>query len=120
MLTLQGQLRIPPETTQSQDFLSKSIIAYNLTVNISILNFTGQGKPTGFQEQASVVVETVTKTSSMSKFASFAPFTSDASKVTVEGNGIKKGFRNKQCTFNVDCSHAGTYNVGFYYKPDSE
>ncbi|XP_052780237.1 filamin-A-like isoform X2 [Mya arenaria] len=67
----------------------------------------GQGKPSGFQEQASVVVETVTKTSSMSKFASFAPFVSDASKVTVEGNGLKKGFRNKQCTFNVDCSHAG-------------
>ncbi|XP_053377764.1 filamin-A-like isoform X5 [Mercenaria mercenaria] len=67
----------------------------------------GQGKPSGFQEQASVVVETVTKTSSMSKFASFMPFVSDASKVTVEGNGIKKGYRNKQCTFNVDTSQAG-------------
>ncbi|KAL4226921.1 hypothetical protein ACF0H5_014899 [Mactra antiquata] len=67
----------------------------------------GQGKPTGFQEQASVVVETVTKTSSMSKFASFPPFKSDASKVTVEGNGLKKGYRNKQCTFNVDTSQAG-------------
>ncbi|XP_052286873.1 filamin-A-like isoform X5 [Dreissena polymorpha] len=67
----------------------------------------GKGKPSGFQEQASVVVETVTKTSSMSKFASFAPFVSDASKVTVEGNALKRGYRNKQCVFSVDTSNAG-------------
>lgn len=67
----------------------------------------GQGRPTGFQEQASVVVETVTKTSVMSKFASIPPFQSDASKVVCDGNGLKKGYRNKQCTFNVDTSQAG-------------
>ena len=69
--------------------------------------FSGQGKPSGYQEQASVVVETVTKTSIMSKFASLQPFESDASKVICDGNGLKKGYRNKQCTFNVDCSKAG-------------
>lgn len=71
---------------------------------------SGTGKATGFQEQASVVVETVTKTSVMSKFASLPPFVSDASKVTCEGNGLKKGYRNKQCTFNVDTSQAGKHS----------
>jgi hypothetical protein len=47
----------------------------------------------------------------MSKFASFPPFVSDASKVTVDGNGVKKGYRNKQCTFNVDTSQAGKYEI---------
>lgn len=73
-------------------------------------SIAGQGKPSGFQEQTSVVVETVTKTSSMSKFASFPPMTGDAEKVRVEGNGLKKGYRNKQCSFSVDTSQAGKYS----------
>lgn len=77
---------------------------------MSYVNTSGQGKPSGFQEQTSVVVETVTKTSSMSKFASFPPMTGDAEKVKVEGNGLKRGYRNKQCTFNVDTSQAGKWN----------
>ena len=87
-------------------------VIFNKVLTSTITSFCyilGQGKPSGFQEQASVVVETVTKTSSMSKFAHFPPFVSDASKVTVDGNGVKKGFRNKQCSFNVDTSQAGKY-----------
>ncbi|KAL3851735.1 hypothetical protein ACJMK2_015452 [Sinanodonta woodiana] len=67
----------------------------------------GQGQASVYQEQASVVVETVTKTSIMSKFAGLQAFQSDASKVTAEGHGLKKAFRNKQTAFTVDTSRAG-------------
>nr|XP_022299044.1 filamin-A-like isoform X13 [Crassostrea virginica] len=67
----------------------------------------GQGKPSGYHEQASVVVETVTKTSVMSKFSGLQKFQSDASRCTAEGNGLKKAFRGKQATFSVDTSQAG-------------
>lgn len=56
-----------------------------------------------------VVVETVTKTSVMSKFQAIPQFKSDASRVTCEGNGLKKAFRGKQATFNVDTSNAGMF-----------
>ena len=45
----------------------------------------------------------------MSKFASMPAMKGDASKVTVDGNGLKKGYRNKQCSFNVDTSKAGKW-----------
>ncbi|XP_061187564.1 filamin-A-like isoform X11 [Saccostrea echinata] len=67
----------------------------------------GPGKPSGYHEQASVVVETVTKTSVMSKFSGLQKFQSDASRCTAEGMGLKKAFRGKQATFSVDTSQAG-------------
>ena len=67
----------------------------------------GPGQATGIQEQASCVVETVTKTSIMSKFSSLPKFESDASRVTCEGNGLKKAFRGKQSVFTVDTSMGG-------------
>lgn len=73
--------------------------------------FKGQGKPSGYHEQASVVVETVTKTSVMSKFSGLQKFQSDASRCTAEGNGLKKAFRGKQATFSVDTSQAGKCGV---------
>ncbi|KAL5013398.1 hypothetical protein ScPMuIL_007668 [Solemya velum] len=66
-----------------------------------------QGQVTGIQEQASVVVETVTKTSIMSRFSGLQKFESDASRVACEGNGLKKAYRGKQSTFTVDTSNAG-------------
>ncbi|XP_063405530.1 filamin-B-like isoform X4 [Mytilus trossulus] len=54
-----------------------------------------------------VVVETVTKTSIMSKFSALPKFQSEASRVTCEGNGLKKAFRGKQATFNVDVTNGG-------------
>ena len=73
--------------------------------------FEGQGKPSGYHEQASVVVETVTKTSVMSKFSGLQKFQSDASRCTAEGNGLKKAFRGKQATFSVDTSQAGRCQI---------
>ena len=52
----------------------------------------------------------------MSKFASLPPLVSDASRVTCDGNGLKRGYRNKQCTFNVDTSHAGEGEIFCFKK----
>ncbi|KAK6175823.1 hypothetical protein SNE40_014209 [Patella caerulea] len=67
----------------------------------------GPGRGSGLQEQASVVVETVTKTSTTTKFSGIQRFSSDASKVTCKGNGLQNAFRNKQSTFTVDTTGAG-------------
>ncbi|XP_012939324.2 filamin-A-like [Aplysia californica] len=67
----------------------------------------GQGQPSAMQEHASVVVETVTKTSTTTRFSGIQRFSSDASKVTAKGNGLTKAFRGKTATFTVDASGAG-------------
>ncbi|CAG0910817.1 unnamed protein product, partial [Cyprideis torosa] len=59
-------------------------------------------------ETSSVVVETITKHSNEEIEKSLLPkFTSDASKVTVRGMGLKKAYINKQNTFNVSAEAAG-------------
>ncbi|XP_038047783.1 filamin-B-like isoform X2 [Patiria miniata] len=55
-------------------------------------------------EQANVTVETVVKTTQTS---SMPIFSSDASKVTSTGVGLKKAFINKKCQFSVNCSEGG-------------
>ncbi|XP_056000448.1 filamin-A-like isoform X18 [Ostrea edulis] len=89
---------------------------YMITIRYSGVNIAGSpfkakiegpGKPSGYHEQASVVVETVTKTSVMSKFSGLQKFQSDANRCTAEGMGLKKAFRGKQATFSVDTSQAG-------------
>ncbi|OWF45693.1 Filamin-A [Mizuhopecten yessoensis] len=68
---------------------------------------TGQGKESSMQEMSTCVVETVTKTSVMSRFTNLPKFQSEASNVTCEGNGMKKAFRGKQSTFTIDTTMAG-------------
>ncbi|XP_022101216.1 filamin-A-like isoform X2 [Acanthaster planci] len=67
---------------------------------------TGKAKgPTSLKvEQANVTVETVVKTSQSS---SLPIFSSDASKCTSTGVGLKKAFINKKSQFTVNCSEAG-------------
>ncbi|XP_059165585.1 filamin-A-like isoform X3 [Physella acuta] len=67
----------------------------------------GQGKPSAMQEHASVVVETVTKTSTTTRFSGIQRFSSDASKVTAKGSGLTQAFRGKPASFTVDASGAG-------------
>ncbi|BFZ10498.1 hypothetical protein BsWGS_13537 [Bradybaena similaris] len=67
----------------------------------------GQGKASITQEHASVVVETVTKTSTTTRFSGIQRFSSDATKVTAKGTGLSKAFRGKTATFTVDASGAG-------------
>ena len=59
------------------------------------------------QEHASVVVETVTKTSTTTQFRGIQRFQSDASKVTAKGAGLTKAVKGKTATFTVDASRAG-------------
>uniref|UniRef100_A0A4W5K2T1 Filamin C n=1 Tax=Hucho hucho TaxID=62062 RepID=A0A4W5K2T1_9TELE len=62
-------------------------------------------------ETSSVLVETVTKSSSLSSSMAVAygpKFSSDASKVVSRGAGLSKAFVGQKNTFTVDCSKAGT------------
>ena len=55
-----------------------------------------------------VVVETVTKSSTIKTFAAAQPLhDSDASKVTSKGAGLQSAQLNKDATFSVDTSRAG-------------
>lgn len=59
-------------------------------------------------ETSSVLVETVSKSSSMGgAFASLPKFSSDGSKVISRGAGLSKAFVGQKNTFTVDCSKAG-------------
>uniref|UniRef100_A0AAY4EV68 Calponin-homology (CH) domain-containing protein n=1 Tax=Denticeps clupeoides TaxID=299321 RepID=A0AAY4EV68_9TELE len=60
-------------------------------------------------ETSSVLVETVTKSSTVGgAFSSLPKFSSDASKVISRGAGLSKAFIGQKNTFTVDCSKAGT------------
>uniref|UniRef100_A0A8C1K5H7 Filamin C, gamma b (actin binding protein 280) n=1 Tax=Cyprinus carpio TaxID=7962 RepID=A0A8C1K5H7_CYPCA len=60
-------------------------------------------------ETSSVLVETVTKSSSVAgSFSTLPKFSSDASKVISRGAGLSKAFIGQKNTFTVDCSKAGT------------
>lgn len=64
----------------------------------------------GVQESSSVMVETVTKVAKKSSLQAALPqFKSDASKVTSKGMGLKKAYMNKQNTFSISASDAGTF-----------
>lgn len=78
-------------------------------IQCNALILTGSGKPSPLQELSSCVVETVTKTTVMSRFAGIQKFASEAGNVVCEGNGLKKAFRGKQSTFTIDTSMGGTY-----------
>jgi len=57
-----------------------------------------------------VVVETVTKSSTIKTFAAAQPLhDSDASKVTSKGVGLQSAQLNKDATFSVDTSRAGQF-----------
>ncbi|XP_064175353.1 filamin-C-like isoform X3 [Anguilla rostrata] len=60
-------------------------------------------------ETSSVLVETVTKTSTMAgAYGALPKFSSDASKVVSRGPGLTKAFVGQKNLFTVDCSKAGT------------
>jgi len=62
------------------------------------------------RDQMPVVVETVTKSSTIKTFAAAQPqHDSDASKVTSKGAGLQQADVNKDATFTVDTSRAGWF-----------
>ncbi|XP_036366037.1 filamin-A isoform X2 [Octopus sinensis] len=73
---------------------------------------TGDGHASGFHEQASVVVETVTKTSTTTRFSGVQQYQSDPSKVVARGNGLNSAVRGKANTFTIDTTNAGV-NIMF-------
>ena len=76
----------------------------------------GQGKPAEWAEQSRYVVETVTKTTTVTQQYGGGPpavaavTEGDASKVTVMGNGVQQAVVNQEAVFMVDGSKAG-YNM---------
>lgn len=81
--------------------------------NSSEISHTGAGTPAAFSEQSQVVVETVTKTSTTQKFAAVPRVASDASKVVIQGAGLKNAYVNKEATFTVNASNAGKWTSYF-------
>lgn len=65
---------------------------------------TGKGKVSDIMEISSLYVETVEKKPGASKQKRFH---GDASKVVVQGPGLKKGFPGRPSTFSLDCKDAG-------------
>ncbi|XP_069485637.1 filamin-C isoform X3 [Ambystoma mexicanum] len=59
-------------------------------------------------ETSTVLVETVTKSSSVGGYSSLPKFSSDASKVVSRGTGLSRALVGQKNTFTVDCSKAGT------------
>jgi len=62
-----------------------------------------------------IVVETVTKSSTIKTFAAAQPLhDSDASKVTSKGAGLQSAQLDKDATFVVDTSRAGQSSILYY------
>ena len=60
------------------------------------------------REHSNIVFETVEKSATTSHLHSIQrSMNSDASRVSVSGNGIKKAFRNQKAQFTVDTRNAG-------------
>lgn len=70
----------------------------------AVVTGTAKGKPSDIMEVSSLYVETVEKKPGVSKSKRFH---GDASKVVVQGNGLKKGFPGRPCAFSLDCKDAG-------------
>lgn len=69
---------------------------------------TGPVRTAAWNEQSPVVVETVTKSSTIRTFAAAQPWhDSDASKVKSKGAGLQKAEVNKDATVSIDTSGAG-------------
>ena len=70
----------------------------------------GSGRSSAANEQSQVVVETVTKATTTQTYAAARPLhDTDASKVKSKGAGQQKADVDKDATFSVDASHAGTF-----------
>ena len=69
----------------------------------------GSGKPAEIRQASGIYVETVEKKPGLSRAKSFQ---GDASKVIIQGTGLKKGFVGRAGTFTLDVKDAGI--IAFY------
>lgn len=65
---------------------------------------TGKGQPSELTQISSLYVEAVEKKPGAAKTKHFH---GEASKVVAQGNGLKKGFPGRPCTFNLEAKDAG-------------
>ena len=65
----------------------------------------GSGKASELTQLSSLYVEAVEKKPGAAKTKHFH---GDAGKVVASGNGLKKGFPGRPCTFNLEAKDAGT------------
>ena len=75
----------------------------------------GSGKAAEVRQLSGLFVETVEKKPGLSKAKSFQ---GDATKVLIQGTGLKKGFVGRASTFTLDVKDAGItpLTVSFYYE----
>lgn len=62
---------------------------------------------TNASETSTLMVESVTRSSSVNSYSSLPRASSDASKVLSRGSGLNKAFVGQKASFSVDCSKAG-------------
>ena len=65
----------------------------------------GSGKASELTQLSSLYVEAAEKKPGAAKTKHFH---GDAGKVVASGNGLKKGFPGRPCTFNLEAKDAGT------------
>lgn len=63
--------------------------------------------PGSANETSSILVESVTRSSTETRYSAIPKASSDASKVTSKGAGLSKAFLGQKSSFLVDCSKAG-------------
>ena len=80
------------------------VVAARFFVIILLLNVVGSGKPAEMRQTSALYVETVEKKPGLSKVKSFQ---GDASKVLIQGTGLKKGFVGRAGAFTLDVKDAG-------------
>jgi len=74
---------------------------------------TGTGKAAEVRQLSGLNVETVEKKPGLSKAKSFQ---GDASKVIIQGTGLKKGFVGRGSTFTIDVKDAGFTLINFCHR----
>ena len=72
-----------------------------------MLCLPGKGKQSEIKELSGLFVETTEKKPGLLRSKSFM---GDASKVVVQGAGLKKGYVGRAATFTIDVKDAGTLN----------
>lgn len=66
---------------------------------------------TNASEMSTLMVESVTRQSSVNSYSASPRAASDASKVLSRGPGLSKAFVGQKASFSVDCSKAGEISV---------
>jgi len=67
----------------------------------------GKGKPAEMKETSGLLVDTVEKKPGLLRSKSFI---GDATKVVIQGAGLKKGFLGRAANFTIEVKDAGNFS----------